>query len=688
MNEKKWNTRLLAALLALVICCTAVIPVSALGRETGKTQMLGSAAVLPEAGEETDLFAGYVKKQLLPEKLAPLSSSYGETVLTGMDLGLYRALKPVIVDVAANGGQAVAEIPESVFSSVTATYPEGGDPKTAIRQALSEAMNFSRMMRSLLNDCPYELYWFDKTAGMSYRYSYSHNTASRTVKIVKMTVTMAVIPAYQAENYDSAAPAVTTDVSRVATAVATARQVVAANAMKSDMAKLEAYRDYIMGAVSYNQDAVGGAYGDPWQLIHVFDGDSSTNVVCEGYAKAFAYLCELSDFAGNVACYTVDGTMNGGAHMWNLVVTDIGNYMVDVTNTDTGTIGQNGGLFMAADPAVGDADGYTFQIRGSNIKFVYSDLTKSLYPAAMRTLGLHQTAKFDLSGANLRLGEDITMYFYINMIQLMDADYENYYVQIVRSFNDGVTPDDVVTVPYAQWEIYSSSMMRVAYPNIAACQMGETITVTVYNSQGTAVSNPWTDSVAAYCQRMIPRETTKELDKKVMVDLLNYGAAAQSFFKYDSAALVNTSLTPAQQALASSVPSLTDNSVKGTDYVGSSLVLRNKILLTVYFKNITTNMYAKVSYTDFYGQSQTLTVQGKEFVQNGSYYGVRLDDLVMAEYKNVVSVKIYNSADQLVASGSDSVESYLARKLNENALYPATAKALSSALAYANSKVS
>lgn len=30
------------------------------------------------------------------------------------------------------------------------------------------------------------------------------------------------------------------------------------------------------------------------ELIWVFDGDSSTNVVCEGYAKAFQYLCDLS----------------------------------------------------------------------------------------------------------------------------------------------------------------------------------------------------------------------------------------------------------------------------------------------------------------------------------------------------------------------------------------------------------
>ena len=67
--------------------------------------------------------------------------------------------------------------------------------------------------------------------------------------------------------------------------------------------------------MSYDQSSAGGgaSYGDPWQLVYVFDGDPSTNVVCEGYAKAFQYLCDLTRFDGDVTCRTVSGTMNGGA---------------------------------------------------------------------------------------------------------------------------------------------------------------------------------------------------------------------------------------------------------------------------------------------------------------------------------------------------------------------------------------
>ena len=104
--------------------------------------------------------------------------------------------------------------------------------------------------------------------------------------------------------------------------------------------------------IIYDNDYTGG-YGNPWQVIYVFDNNPLTNVVCEGYAKAFQLLCNLSNFENaSVKCYTVTGEMAGGTgsggHMWNIVTMDDGlNYIVDITNSDTGSVGQDGKLFMA-----------------------------------------------------------------------------------------------------------------------------------------------------------------------------------------------------------------------------------------------------------------------------------------------------------------------------------------------------
>ena len=114
--------------------------------------------------------------------------------------------------------------------------------------------------------------------------------------------------------------------------------------------RLKAYKEAICSAVSYNHDAVNNneSYGDPWQLIYVFDGDSATDVVCEGYSKAFAYLCDHTAFQSSlINCWCVSGfvTFSSGAsgdHMWNMVTMPDGrNYLVDVTNCDEGDEGND-----------------------------------------------------------------------------------------------------------------------------------------------------------------------------------------------------------------------------------------------------------------------------------------------------------------------------------------------------------
>lgn len=130
-------------------------------------------------------------------------------------------------------------------------------------------------------------------------------------------------------------------------------KIINANKSKSPYDKLKAYGDAVSKLVEYDFDAVGhdnpssddydpawsSNYIEPWQLINVFDDDPSTNVVCEGYSKAFKYLCDLG--APEVDCILVTGVMDGGTgaggHMWNNVRMDDGRmYLVDITNSDDG----------------------------------------------------------------------------------------------------------------------------------------------------------------------------------------------------------------------------------------------------------------------------------------------------------------------------------------------------------------
>ncbi|MBR2555639.1 MAG: hypothetical protein IKE94_12325, partial [Aeriscardovia sp.] len=88
-------------------------------------------------------------------------------------------------------------------------------------------------------------------------------------------------------------------ITAASTTVENAKNVVAAAASMSDYDKLLYYNDWLCENVSYNHVAADQGYeqygeNNPWEIIYVFDNDPTTKVVCEGYAKSFKYLADLT----------------------------------------------------------------------------------------------------------------------------------------------------------------------------------------------------------------------------------------------------------------------------------------------------------------------------------------------------------------------------------------------------------
>jgi hypothetical protein len=210
--------------------------------------------------------------------------------------------------------------------------------------------------------------------------------------------------------------------------------------------------------------------------------------------------------------------------------------------------------------------------------------------------------------------------------------------------------------------------------------MADNIEVIIYHGNGLQAAVLWSDSVRGYAMRILEKEQPET--KTMLVDMLNYGAAAQLFFGYNADDLANNQLTEAQQAYATQDVNCADQRVKGTNYYGSTLVLKDRIMLTMYFKNITTDMYAVVKFTDHKGNVHETRVDGTEFVKNGVYYGVVVDELVVADGDQLVSVTVYNANGKAVASGSDTVNSYAVRMSGGDPLYDAVMKFTTSAYAY------
>lgn len=384
--RKKWLCSLLTAALLL-----SLFPTAALADEDGpdasaegvvETVAEEQAVVDPELLEmlpsNDELFSAYVDLAFAGED-ADVPSIFGVGDPAYNRLGekekeIYDDLKARIAGVAANGGSTQFAITTTFEFTLTELGLSESYTGDELKEKVSEKFHpiWSTALDALLLDCPYELYWYEKTKGTEILYSIKSSNSNQTVSLSNIQMAFTVATGYRGDNDTT----VTTNVTKVSTAVGNARKIVADCTATTDYDRLLYYKDEICKRVSYNHDAVDNKapYGDPWQLIDVFAGGGNAQVVCEGYAKAFQYLCDMTKgqnkFTDNtIESYIVTGTMGGGTgagpHMWNIVTISGNNYLVDVTNCDTGTIGAPDKLFLAGNATAGfDPSNGTITIDG------------------------------------------------------------------------------------------------------------------------------------------------------------------------------------------------------------------------------------------------------------------------------------------------------------------------------------
>ena len=322
------------------------------------------------------------------------STSAAGIKLNTLEKYFYSEIENLIVSVAS-GSKSIARL--TVTSGISdfswtkeelgGTILNGGSLTTQANNTVVKNMNSAfdvhYILSTLLVEYPYEMFWFDKTGGIGYTYEMS--ATSNNLSIASITFFL-----YVSDDYSNPMVEYGVSQSKISEAnsvLAKINAIVEEHKDKGDYEKLAAYKDEICDLVSYNFDALkeGTAYGNPWQLIYVFDDNPNTNVVCEGYAKAFKYLCDLSEFDRDIYCYITTGEMISNKsenHMWNIVKIGGSNYIVDVTNTDY-TSGSGGfNLFLVGGVASNSGKTYTVSVNGNSIKsikYVYAESQKNLF---------------------------------------------------------------------------------------------------------------------------------------------------------------------------------------------------------------------------------------------------------------------------------------------------------------------
>lgn len=366
-----------------------VVPASSSGKD-----LLMDVRVVPDVPVNEDTAAKYIS-QIMPHKKILQVSRPSGLMLSEPGRSVYVTLHEYVSKVAAGEiGHTEFTIPyEDLFdTSFTAEelgieqiIMDGAIPdetleaaQTAISQELDK-LDPGDIINSLVMDAAYELYWHDKTEGHGTQVSYVIESFQATETTITVdgyiSFRMSVSQDYAVRSVSDQGVAfydeyeVDTEYGRHAKMAAeNAQTIITENKNKSDEEKLIAYRDAICALTDYNDAAATDEipYGNPWQIVWVFDGDPDTQVVCEGYAKAFQYLCDLGTKEMTAIC--VQG-QTSGPHMWNIVTANGHNYLVDLTQYDVGFDTYMKGC------SDGDPDtGYTIHHNYGTTKYTYTDM--------------------------------------------------------------------------------------------------------------------------------------------------------------------------------------------------------------------------------------------------------------------------------------------------------------------------
>lgn len=364
------------------------------------------------------LFAAYVNRAFGIEEpgshmLRKSVSAYAR--LTGTEKKLFDCLKADIHKVAEGKRESTQfsysrdELGiENYVTVETSTSSIGTNDLLAAHE-----IDLSRVLDALRKDVPYDMYW---TAYNGFSYWISRSSVEGKYRLESFNISFPVGLNFRVEE-NNKYKADTQKTGAVSGAVEKANSILAVynRPEVSDLKKLIGYRNEIIDLTTYNNDAAqhqsnyyDSGESDPWQLVYVFDNKPETTVVCEGYSKAFKYLCDKTTFNDStISCYILTGNYAregsaGGGHMWNAVSFGEGsravNYHVDVTHCDNlfeskafrdvkfliGVTMNGTESFTLSDDGSAAMNGGAFG--ASTSTYTFDSSTTSLYSAADRTL--------------------------------------------------------------------------------------------------------------------------------------------------------------------------------------------------------------------------------------------------------------------------------------------------------------
>ena len=279
------------------------------------------------------------------------------------------------------------------------------------------------------------------------------------------------------------------------------------------------------------------------------------------------------------------------------------------------------------------------------------------------------------AGVAMDLGNTLQMNFVVNLGKLEGTD--NYAV-ITRTYADG-SIEVLDPIPQSAWTKYNGNLYQFSYSKIAAKEMTDVLYAVIYNAKGEVISITREESTRSYVMKNINSlldtlaKNPTEKDRKkltMMVDVLNYGAAAQENFKYNTGDLANSQLTEEMKQYASEDTTAENIMVRDDAFcAGTSLNLESRIQLRFVFrKSAMTNVaYAIVTHTKHNGGSVETRIEVANFEKyNSTLVFVPVNTLSGADGDQVVTCTLYDAQGNVITTAIESMNSNLMRSIDAN----------------------
>lgn len=276
---------------------------------------------------------------------------------------------------------------------------------------------------------------------------------------------------------------------------------------------------------------------------------------------------------------------------------------------------------------------------------------------------------FDIYGTSVQAGDSLAMYFYVQkeaLVALAEGaeTTKGVYYAIVEHQKHDANNTLEVSDPIVG-ELYNDTYYRFRFHGVAAKEMADQLKVVIYQENGetdTAVSKPYIESVEQYAVDLLNAITTAEnvgetnaLLRTTLVDMLNYGAACQTEFTYNTENLANARIGD-YQTFATATLDSSNVVAEGNKYyfTEQTVTTDSALVYTFHFQNVDPNtMAAKISYKDHYGKSVERTVAIDEQGR------VDVTGLAIADCNQTITCTIvYKESGDTVTTATGSIAAY------------------------------